>query len=423
MQLDMPTLMLAGSFVAAVSSLFLIFAWMQTERAGGVLWWAAANLLLAVSIPLIAGRSLVPGAPSLVFGITLLNLSPALIWAAARSVNRHRVDISMVVGGAVLWFAAYAVPAIAASPDAQVTLNFAIAAIYLYAAAYEFWKGRADQLTARAPLVVLLFLHATFSAVAMLHGVSGGLAPNGTVLLNGWLGFVHFETLAFIVGTSIFTVAMARERNEVMHRVAAATDDLTKLASRRMLYETGEAMLARSLQDDTSLAVILFDVDGFKGINDSFGHGPGDEILRIFGVAALKTLRASDVIGRLGGDEFAAVLPGASVGAAYVAAERIRSTFTTMTRRIGSGEIGATLSVGIAQAHPSSTFDSIITSADQALYRAKVDGRDRIEVAEYDEANAFPAPAPAPVPAQALARAPLSPMPGSPPMPVTRRVA
>src|SRR5690606_22117541 len=115
------------------------------------------------------------------------------------------------------------------------------------------------------------------------------------------------------------------------HRVAAATDDLTRLASRRMLYERGEAMLARSLQEDSSLAVILFDVDRFKAINDTFGHGPGDEVLKMFGIAAQKTLRASDIIGRLGGDEFAAVLPGASVGAAYVAAERIRSAFTTMT--------------------------------------------------------------------------------------------
>ena len=421
MQLDMPTLMLAGSFVAAVSSLCNDFEGFETERAGAVLWWAAANLLLAISIPLIASHDAMPGAPALIFGITLLNLSPAFIWAAARSVNRHPVDISMVVGGATLWFAAYAVPAVAASPDTQVTLNFAVAAIYLYAAAYEFWKGRGDQLTARAPLVLLLFLHATFFAAAMVHGLAGGLAPNGTVLLQGWLGFVHFETLAFIVGTSIFTVAMARERNEVMHRVAAATDDLTKLASRRMLYETGETMLARSLQEDTSLAVILFDVDGFKGINDSFGHGPGDEILRVFGAAALKTLRASDIVGRLGGDEFVAVLPGASVGAAYVAAERIRSTFTTMTRRIGAGEIGATLSVGIAQAHPASTFDSIISSADQALYRAKVDGRDRIEVAEYDENRTFASSAARAASAQARAAASLSP--AAPPVPVARRVA
>ena len=380
MRIDMPTLMLAGSFVSAVSGLFLIFAWIQTERAHGVLWWATASLALAASIPLVADTPPEAWLP-LVIGITLLNLSPAFIWAAARSVNRRSVPPAIVGGGAALWLLACILPAARQSPDTLLTLNFAIVSVYLYGAAYEFWRGRHDGLTARLPLIVLLVLHATFSAAATGQALAGGLAPGAIALLPGWLGFVHFETLAFVVGTSIFTVAMARERNELAHRIAAATDDLTRLASRRMFYETGEKMLARSIEEDSSLAVVLFDVDGFKEINDSFGHGPGDEVLKIFGTAALKTLRASDVVGRLGGDEFAAVLPGASIGAAYVAAERIRSTFAAMAREIGNGRTAATLSAGIAQAHPSSTFDSIIAAADQALYRAKVEGRDRVEVA------------------------------------------
>ncbi len=81
MTIDFPTLMVAGSFVSAISGVFLIFAWLQTDRAHGMLWWAAADLVLATAIPIMASPTLTPDEPALVVAITLLNISPALIWA------------------------------------------------------------------------------------------------------------------------------------------------------------------------------------------------------------------------------------------------------------------------------------------------------------------------------------------------------
>ncbi|MEX2318690.1 MAG: GGDEF domain-containing protein, partial [Bauldia sp.] len=145
-------------------------------------------------------------------------------------------------------------------------------------------------------------------------------------------------------------------------------------------YERGEIMLSGAQEDDAAFAIILFDLDGFKAINDTYGHGPGDQVLRLFGDAAMKTLRGSDMIGRLGGEEFGALLPGASIGAAYVAAERIRVAFASACRQMGDKAINATVSAGIAQAHSNSTLDALIQAADLALYRAKIQGRDRVEV-------------------------------------------
>ncbi|MCR4283438.1 MAG: GGDEF domain-containing protein [Bauldia sp.] len=385
MEIDLPTLMVAGSFVAAISGVFLIFSWMQTDHANGMLWWAAANLVLAAAIPMIARADAAPGSPAVVVAITLLNTSPALIWASARATNDRKIDFAVVGSGAVLWLVAYAMPLFRENPSGQTGLNLAIGSTFLLAAAYEFWRGRAERLMARWPLIVLLVLHGGFSAVGALDAVFSSTDASALGKLHDWFTFIHFETLAFVVGTSIFTVAMARERNEMMHKTAASTDALTGVATRRVFYERGETMLAGALKDDAAFAIILFDLDGFKAINDTYGHGPGDEVLRLFGEATLKTLRASDLIGRLGGEEFGALLPGASIGAAYVAADRIRVAFAAACQKVQGVAIPATVSAGIAHAHPRSTLDSLIQAADLALYRAKMQGRDRVEVAERDE--------------------------------------
>ena len=387
MELDLPTLMIAGSFVSAISGVFLIFSWMQTDHANGMLWWAAAVLVLAAAVPMIASSDATAGTPALVVAITLLNISPALIWAAARATNRRRVDYAVVGSGAVFWLVAYSMPVVRDIPGAQTGLNLAIVSVFLFAAAYEFWRGRSERLMARWPLIVLLVLHGGFSAIGAIEAF-GAFDPTGIGALHSWFEFVHFETLAFVIGTSIFTVAMARERNEMLHKIAASTDALTGVATRRAFYEQGEIMLASSLRDDASFAIILFDLDGFKAINDTYGHGPGDEVLRLFGEAALKTLRTSDLIGRLGGEEFGALLPGASIGAAYVAAERIRVAFTAACQKVGERAIPATVSAGIAEAQPTSTLDSLVQAADLALYRAKMQGRNRVEVAERGERKA-----------------------------------
>jgi diguanylate cyclase (GGDEF)-like protein len=390
MELDLPTLMIAGSFASAVSGMFLIFSWLQSDRQNGLLWWAAGVLLLAIALPLLARTETAPGSPPFVIGITLLNISPALIWASARATNGRAVDYATLGVGAVLWLVAYAMPVVNQSQIAQTAMNLAIVAVYLFAAAYEFWRGRAEHVMARWPLIVLLVLHGGLSAVGAADGLTGGLDPTGIGSLNGWITFVHFETLAFVIGTSIFAVAMARERSELAHKIAASVDTLTGVSTRRVFYERGESMLADAQRDDAAFALVLFDLDGFKAINDTYGHGPGDEVLRMFGEAAARTLRRSDLVGRLGGEEFGALLPGASIGAAYVSAERIRVAFANACRKIGDSAINATVSAGIAQAHSNSTLDSLIQAADLALYRAKVQGRDRVEVEAAEDRRRAP---------------------------------
>ena len=116
----------------------------------------------------------------------------------------------------------------------------------------------------------------------------------------------------------------------------------------------------------------------FKTINDRNGHAVGDTILQLFARVVRQTMRASDVIGRLGGEEFVALLPG-TLSDATRAAERVRSAFAAAYVVRNGQHIATTVSIGVASGTPSTTIDRLIADADTALYRAKTNGRNRVE--------------------------------------------
>jgi diguanylate cyclase (GGDEF)-like protein len=391
MHIDLPTLMIAGSFVTAISGAFLFFAWLQNRDATGTLWWAAGNFVLAAAVPLVASHELVFGVPSTVIGILFLNVSPGLIWAAARSTNGREPHFSGVIAGGGVWLFAFAMPLIRQSPSTQMTLNLAVVAFYFFAAANEFWRGRAERLQARWPLITLLSLHGLFFLGGTIEAAAGRMSIDGTMTPASWLGLIHFETLVFVVGTAIFTVAMARERAELRYMAAARIDPLTGVANRRAFIETAEELLKSTGRDGRALSLIMFDLDRFKSINDGFGHGAGDTVLRCFADVARNSLRASDVIGRPGGEEFAVLLPGSNRAAALIAAERIRIAFAEACRSVDERAIAATVSAGVTSAQPKSTLDSLMAAADEALYRAKSKGRNRVEASGQTAAGALAA--------------------------------
>jgi diguanylate cyclase (GGDEF)-like protein len=391
MHIDLPTLMIAGSFVTAISGAFLFFAWLQNRDAPGTLWWASGNFVLAAAVPLVASHDLVFGVPSTVIGILLLNISPGLIWGAARSSNGRRPHFSGVVAGGAVWLFAFFMPLIRQSPSTQMTLNLAVVAFYFFAAANEFWRGRAERLQARWPLITLLFLHGLFFLGGTIEAAAGRMPIDGTLNPGSWLGLIHFETLVFVVGTAIFTVAMARERAELRYMAAASIDPLTGVANRRAFLETARAALKSASRNGQALSLIMFDLDRFKTINDSFGHGTGDAVLRCFADVARASLRACDVIGRPGGEEFAVLLPGSNRAAALIVAERIRVAFAEACRSVDARTITATVSAGVTTAGPKSTVDTLMGAADEALYRAKSDGRNRVEASAHAEAGALAA--------------------------------
>jgi diguanylate cyclase (GGDEF)-like protein len=225
----------------------------------------------------------------------------------------------------------------------------------------------------------------------MLHGMVflcpiplASVLPNDNgimALASGWIAVFALEVMLYIVGTAFIVLVLSKERTVRMHRDAASTDELTGLLNRRGLMAAARQMIERFEREREPLSVLAFDLDHFKKINDRFGHATGDAALRVFASAAGANLRATDVVGRFGGEEFVAVVRGSAADAA-VAAERVRAAFEQAALTVADQPLAATVSVGVACGQPGADFLALVAAADLALYKAKENGRNRVELAD-----------------------------------------
>lgn len=171
-------------------------------------------------------------------------------------------------------------------------------------------------------------------------------------------------------------------------RKMARTDVLTGLPNRRTVAERLEHEVARAKRTGQPLSVVLCDVDLFKQVNDRFGHGVGDEVLQHVAAALAGSVRQVDLVGRWGGEEFLVVLPETAEAGARVVGERLRAAVAAMPR-LQAGPAGVTISSGVSTYVEGENVDRLVDRADEALYRAKQRGRNRVEVAQVK-----PPPAP-----------------------------
>jgi diguanylate cyclase (GGDEF)-like protein len=163
----------------------------------------------------------------------------------------------------------------------------------------------------------------------------------------------------------------------------AEHDDLTALWNHRIIIDRLRQEVDRSRREGTPLSVILVDLDHFKGINDTFGHPAGDLVLKEVAAIFHRSVRSYDWVGRYGGEEFLLILPGSGFSGARVRAEQLRMSVQAAYIHDGARQIPATASFGVACGFPSD-YESLIHTADTALYRAKDNGRNcviAIEVA------------------------------------------
>ncbi|MBP1627952.1 MAG: diguanylate cyclase [Holophagaceae bacterium] len=182
-----------------------------------------------------------------------------------------------------------------------------------------------------------------------------------------------------ILNTDLAHEVEARKALEIELRVLATTDPLTGVYNRRRFLELGDYEMARDARNHRGLSLLALDIDHFKRINDTHGHGAGDATLLRFAQACSTCLRAMDTIGRLGGEEFAVLLPETPLEEAREVAERMRLAVESCRMTGPQGLFGITVSIGVVQLGPEETFEALAERADARLYAAKHQGRNRVE--------------------------------------------
>ena len=173
---------------------------------------------------------------------------------------------------------------------------------------------------------------------------------------------------------------IVEDRTRVLEQLSN-TDPLTKVANRRALFERGDLELSRADRIHNNLTLILLDCDYFKNVNDEYGHQVGDELLKHICKICNQEIRSIDFLGRYGGEEFIIILPDCDIDGGIEIAKRIQKSLKENNLTIEDKELIVTLSMGISMlTDENETFEQLIHKADKAMYTAKENGRNRIEV-------------------------------------------
>jgi diguanylate cyclase (GGDEF)-like protein len=193
-------------------------------------------------------------------------------------------------------------------------------------------------------------------------------------------------SIVMVVVTALSLGRLAVSERQLMLR--ALTDPLTGVFNRRTFLELSGKEEARARRRGSLTSVLMMDIDHFKRVNDTYGHPVGDLVIKSLAEAATKSLRPTDILARYGGEEFVVTLPETDPEVAHRVAERLRTTLEAQVVAADGVEVRFTVSIGIATFATGVPLTAAMEHADQALYRAKQSGRNRVEAGETMEAPA-----------------------------------
>ena len=374
MLLDYNSLLLAVGFSAACLSLTLFGTWLTARSDKFLLTWAVSVLVVVVEVFAYEAYIARPGTTLGVLTLALLLLGFSVMLGAAHQFRTRRSPLPLIALGTGISYA-LALPPMAFGYDGLgFMLENALAALLLFGTAYEYWRGRAE---APVHLIGVAMLYTLTAASFVL--CAAALAWDGRLVLghapSNWAEDLSLVVvIASMTGIGALSLALNQGRLARHHQREAQTDALTGLLNRRALFD-----LHGSMPVNAFTAVVVFDLDGFKAINDEFGHAAGDEVLKVFAEVLSAGLRSTDSVARMGGEEFAMVLKRTLPETAEATAERVRAVFAARIVQTEAGPLRCTVSAGFAFGSTDGmSFEKVLSAADKALYAAKRAGRNRV---------------------------------------------
>lgn len=385
MTLHAPTLILATlATMFMASALMTLFG--TTQRVyRGFWWWTAAQWLGTAGLGLQAFRDTHPDV--LPLSNLLLMQWPIATLIGLRQFYPRQVlptppaaDLLLLGLAYMPWLSAWAA---GADVNARiVAFGSGACLLYLYSGVITMRFRAYQRSAALKALIVVQCVAALASALrAVQVGIDGpGWLGRGDInlavgLVSGMLA-ISMVYLSLLLTHERTTGKLAESQRRL--RTLAYTDMLTEVPNRRHFYELATKSLA--LGAPGTAAVVTFDIDHFKAINDTHGHAQGDEALREVARCTRDSLRAQDVAGRIGGDEFAMLLPQTAVDDALAVVDRLSARIEEC--RVAGSRQPLSLSFGIVLSREGEHIADALRRADQALYEAKRQGRSRAVVAE-----------------------------------------
>jgi diguanylate cyclase (GGDEF)-like protein len=375
---NLTTLLAIVVFTPAVAGCLLLLSWLQHPRQAALGVWGSGFLTAAVAATLIiVGRGAIPDFWSIVVGNALLTVAYGILWCGARVFEGKTISIPRASLGLLAWLFACSIGPIYARSEARASVIAAISICYTLFAVLELWRGRGTG-PWRWPIMALLLGHA---ASIPIHIPIAGAWKHPDPADLDLLTFTIFEVAFVTICGAYLLGGLVKDRIAANFRRASLIDPLTGVTNRRGFFEIGERLLARASLGKEPVALVMFDLDRFKRINDRFGHAAGDEVLLAFCRLASAQMRPTDLFARIGGEEFATLLPNAAAQDALLLAERVRAAIEAAPQMVQERVVRMTVSAGVASSNEGTiALGVFLGAADNALYRAKAAGRNRVEM-------------------------------------------
>ncbi|MDP2248073.1 MAG: GGDEF domain-containing protein, partial [Nitrosomonadales bacterium] len=385
MALDVRTIVVVFAMLSLMFSGLFLFARLHAGNIRGVKQWAVASLCIGLGL----GLTYLFHTPSyaskfaVVLGATLIATSIALQFSGIQAFKGDRTDkwlIALFVGLVALlnvWFE-FISPSISYRTIAN-SLVFGLG----YAACARILLIRIEPPLRSA----LWFTGLSFALLSVVLLIRTIVISQSQLETYGIYASTPINPPTFLIACLVqlcvtfgFLLMLNHQLVSEIQKIASR-DMLTGAFNRGRLEEELARLQSRCERTGDKFAVMLIDVDDFKTINDTLGHLAGDELLRSLTNIAQTSIRVEDYFARFGGDEFCILLPSTSAAEAFVLAERLRRAYASTTMSLAGKSFNSTISIGVADSSQVGLqFESLIAVADQALYRAKQAGRNKVVI-------------------------------------------
>ncbi len=375
--IDVKTGLLLWSAEALTLSAILMVAWANKHAVLSYLFWGLGLAAHGCGVALVSLRGHIPNFLS----IEIANAVALSAYAFAIAGLCHRDGKPLRAIGLLpvfVWIACMFVPGLRENLGHRAMVFNLGAAIGSLIVAHCLWSPGFASLATRRKLSAIFLLQGAASVIgAMVMAVY----PADTLQQMVSTPLTAAASATFLVLEVLFVSKMVMEESEKRLRDLALIDSLTGVLNRRGFFERFEDIRQQAHRDGLSIAIVLFDLDHFKQINDRYGHAAGDQTLMAFSRIVSRRMASQGAFARLGGEEFASIMPVENTEVARSFAEGVRRELSVKRISAIPYTIAATVSAGVKVMEPkTANADVMLSMADKALYAAKHAGRNRLVV-------------------------------------------